>query len=640
MSLDNIKMLGPKRKKILNSMGIYSVEDLVYLLPNNYEDRSVPLVFFNGKTGWFEARVISKSKRYIKSGRTLSKITVSSDGYVVDLIYFSPYAYQSFKMDKDYVIYGKLDYHYGNFEMVHPSFIGADDKNRASFLSIQPVYPYIKGIPNITFSKIIKNVLETHTIDEVLLEEDLDKFSLIGINEAFRQMHYPTSRKNYARAKYRLIFNEFFNYLLDIRGIESRKKPPYSTGDIRDFKDKINFSLTSDQEKTIKEIKSDFESDFQMIRMLQGDVGSGKSIVAYYAIFEAYRNSFQSAYLAPTQLLASQHYQLLSEIFSEDEVVLIDSNTTGKKKLYSEIKSGKYRVIVGTHAIFQDELEYNNLDLIVIDEQHRFGINQRNKLLKKGNNPNLLMMSATPIPRTLSMVLNRSLNVSYLEEKPSGRIEIKTKLLNKNNISKAYAHVKNEILKGHKAYIVYARIEESEDIKSIESEMKNMKDLFGDDVIFLHGKMKAKEKTKAIEEFKNGSKHVLVSTTVVEVGIDVSDASVMIINDSHLFGLSQLHQIRGRVGRSNIASTVYMITDKNIPERLRILEQTTNGFEIADADLKLRGPGEIRGLSQHGKLEFKLADISKHSDILKDVDRLLTPEKTKLYISRIEEVKF
>lgn len=616
-------------------MGIISPRDLIYMFPKRFEDRRRVLEPKVGSQGSFCGRLISKESWRSRGGRQTLKLHLAWEGYVVEVLFFNSYYLdKKFSLDKDYCFYGELQQSGIHFSMIHPVFaeLGQDD-----FFSLTPIYPYRKGLAQKDFPKFIKEALDLIEINDYLYEEDRILWKLMGLKEALSQMHFPTSRQSYAQAKYRLIFDDFFLFLMDNFGEERPKKEMIDKSDKGEFINLFEFQLTADQMQVLEDIDKDLASGRQMQRLVQGDVGSGKSVLAYYCAWKILKTSKQLAYLAPTELLARQQAQVMEKIFP-DQVVLLIGSSKNKEEIYKRIQSGETKVVVGTHALFEEVVEFNSLELVIADEQQRFGVAQRKALYAKGSAPHILMLSATPIPRTLSMILHQNLDISYLKEKPPGRKVIHTQIIRPCELKKVYNHIEEEVNLGRKAFIVFPLIEESEKIDtiSLEEGLGELKEVFGDNLGLVHGKMTSQEKENALEDFRQGQTKVLASTTVIEVGMDIPEASILLLRGSERFGLSQIHQIRGRIGRNDFESTCYLCAEKSVPERLYILEKYDDGFTIAEEDLRLRGPGELRGVRQSGELDFSVADLIRHRKILERVSELINTELIKKYSEKLE----
>lgn len=639
MKLSDIKGLGPKKEEHLHTLGIETIKDLLYYFPRAYENRGKPLVFFQGETGVIEARVI-RVRSFTPPGRKkILSVTLQSDKGGFEAVFFqAPYLEHAFKFQKDYLFYGKLEGRGSRLQMIHPVF--APVEQREEFMGIIPIYKTLKGLSQKDLQHFVSEALKEE-VEEFFLEEDLKAWDLLSIRETLEEIHNPTDRIKFKKAKYRLIFEEFFQYLL-LNSTEKKKgEGPLNIPSTLDesFISLFNFSLTSDQIKAMEDIRRDLSSDYQMQRLLQGDVGSGKSLVAYYALYLIEHLGYQGVYLAPTELLANQQYRSIKSFFKD--AALLTGATKNKEEIKEGLKSGAIKVVVGTHALLEDDVIFKDLKLIITDEQHRFGVKQRQKMQEKSPFAHHLMMSATPIPRTMSMMLHKNIDVSNLYSMPEGRIPIQTKLLSDKKRREAYGHLKEEIQKGHQGYIVFPLIEESEVLgaHSLEESIEELSEIFPKEVAFLHGKMNSEEKARIISDFEHKKYHILAATTLIEVGINVPDATIMIIRSAGRFGLSQIHQIRGRIGRSHLASWCYLCYDEaQPPERLEVLEKESSGFKIAEEDLRLRGPGEISGVKQSGLYSFTHADIYRHEEILEKVSKLLDANVLKRYKGRLERL--
>lgn len=632
MKLQDIRGLGKRKEEILSSMGINNVEDLVYFFPSKYEDRRKALEPSHGSQGSFCGRLISKEHWRSKKGTQSLRLHIAWQGYVIEVLFFNAlYLDKQFVLDRDYCFYGQLTRKGIFFSMVHPVFAPAEDKD---FFQLTPIYPYKKGLAQKDLANFIGQVLETQVIEDYLYEEDRLKWKLMELGLALYQMHFPSSRQDYAQAKYRLIFDDFFKFFLENVPETRPATKKIDRGDKGPFLELLGFKMTMDQLKALDDIERDLFSGRQMQRLVQGDVGSGKSAVAYYGLWKLLDSGFQSAYLAPTELLARQQFEKIEQIFPGRALLLVGSSKN-KKEIYEEIDSGRVDIVVGTHALFEDQVSFKKLGLVVADEQQRFGVAQRRALYDKGQAPHILMLSATPIPRTLSMILHRNLDISYIRQKPPGRKSIKTRIVRPEGLKEVYEHIKKEISKGRRAFIVFPLIEESEklDIISLEEGIEELTQIFTKDLGYIHGRMDSQAKEQVLESFRRGDIKVLASTTVIEVGIDIADASILLLRGAERFGLSQIHQIRGRIGRSEFQSYCYLCAEKNLPERLEVLVEYDDGFSIAEEDLRLRGPGELRGIRQSGDLNFRFADLVRHKRILEEVASLVDNELINKYSS-------
>ena len=638
--LAQLKGVGAKKLQLLHDLGIFDVQDLLYYFPLGFEDRRIPIDFWQDSTGWFIGRVVRRQLHQSRGKKSILTIDVAAELPVKLLFFSAPYLEQAFQFQKDYVFYGKLEHKAKLLQMVHPAFAPVEAKDK--FLRLVPRYRVKKGLYATDLASFIAQALE-RDLPDLFDGSDRLAWNLITLKQALEEMHAPTTKDQYKRAKYRLIFEDFFRYLVANRALTRQTRDAYHMDEqlIRRFLDHLPFEPTPGQLRIIRELYDDLTSGYQMSRLIQGDVGSGKSVLAYFVMFAAASASRQAVYLAPTELLARQQAEQFRTLFPEIASQLLTSSSKNKKAIYHRVLTGEIEVLIGTHAILQDQVHFQHLDVIVTDEQHRFGVNQREQLKQKGTFPHILMMSATPIPRTMSMIMHQNISLSNLSDKPAGRQPIDTKLVPESKRRQAYEHILREINLGHKAYIVFPLIEESEvlEAQSLEQNRQELTKIFGDQVAFLHGKMSGEEKTRILDDFKAGRCHVLAATSLIEVGIDVSDATVLLLRNAERFGLSQIHQIRGRIGRSDLASTCYLTYQATVPQRLEVLAQEQDGFVIAEKDLELRGPGELMGTRQSGNFQFPVADVFRHSHILKQVNELLGPEVIEKYHERVQEVK-
>ena len=560
--------------------------------------------------------------------------------------YNMPYMRANLKSGETYVFRGRVVKKRGRLVMEQPE-VFTPQAYEAVAHSMQPVYGQTRGLSNKTIVKAQQQALEVRRLEREYMPAGLRrKYELAEINYAMEHIHFPADRTELLFARKRLVFDEFFMFLVGVRRMKEHredKHSPYVIKRVQEastLKSSLPYALTGAQERALEEVYRDMEGGRVMNRLIQGDVGSGKTIIAILALVQAAYNGYQGALMVPTEVLARQHYESMTSLFQAHGItkvpILVTGSMTAREKrlAYGKIAGHEADIIIGTHALIQEKVVYDNLALVITDEQHRFGVGQRELLSTKGQEPHVLVMSATPIPRTLAIILYGDLDISVIDELPQGRQAIKNCVVDPGYRPKAYSFIQKQVEMGHQAYIICPMVEASEMIeaenvldytKSLQKELSS-----GITVEYLHGKMKAKEKNAIMERFAAGEIQVLVSTTVIEVGVNVPNATVMMIENAERFGLAQLHQLRGRVGRGDAQSFCIMVNcshDENTGERLDILNRSNDGFYIASEDLKLRGPGDIFGLRQSGDMEFKLADIFTDANILKrvseEVDRLL-----------------
>lgn len=629
-----LKGVGPKRAENYKKLSVKTVKDLLYHFPRNYIDLTSPTMIKDtqiGETYAVAGRVVRKlPPARIRKGMTIFKAVFTDDEEdLTVIIYNSEYLFNSLILGEPIILYGKISGNMVRKEMNSPTVfkIGAG-------ANMQPVYPMTEGITQNLIRENIKNALSllNGRIYEPVPSGILKRHELCSLPYALYNIHFPKDNYSFNTAKRRLVFDELLTLglgMLMLKGRNREQTPNRLSGaDIDDFYKSLPFSLTECQKISIDECISDMKKDFPMNRLLQGDVGSGKTAVAAAVSYFVFKNKKQTALMAPTEILASQHYETF-KAFLEPlgvNVGLLVGSLTPKQKseMYQKIQDGEIDVIVGTQALYQQSVSFCDLAFVINDEQHRFGVEQRASLSKKGVNPHVLVMSATPIPRTLALMIYGDLDISVLNELPKGRQKIQTYAVTGKLRQRAYAFIKKELDKGRQAYIVCPMIEENESgLKSVKTYAENLavNDLSGYIIGLLHGKMKAAEKEKIMTRFKSGEIDVLVSTTVVEVGVDVPNATVIMIENSERFGLSQLHQLRGRVGRGAEQSYCILVTDnptEDCRKRLKIMSEVSDGFELSRQDLKMRGPGDFFGSKQHGLPKLKIADMSEDIEVLKD----------------------
>lgn len=628
-----IKGVGEKRAKLFNSLGIFCVDSLIHFYPRKYEDWSASKsleAVKSGETVSIKATLITPVKEaMIRRGLTLFKCKFSDGENVISITIFNnKYLAKSLRIYEDYYLYGKIEKSLLNFSMNSPKIEKAEN-----ILAIQPVYPAKEKLTSRSISKIMKTALdELGEIEETLDDEIMQKYSLISLDKAIKNIHFPNSADDYLPARKRLIFEELLTLQLGLLKLKSNKKSEtalvikddYSS----EFEKLLPFNLTNAQKRTISECLQDMKSKYPCNRLVQGDVGSGKTAVAASLIYSVIKNGYQATMMAPTEILATQHYESLLKILAPTgiNIRLLTGSTPAKEK--KEIKKalfdGEIDLIIGTHALIQNDVAFKNLALVITDEQHRFGVKQRAQLAEKGEDVHTIVMSATPIPRTLGLILYGDLDISILDELPPGRQEIRTDVVDSRYHKRLYKFIKDAIARGEQCYIVCPAVEENEtNIKSAEEladELANG-EFKGYNLGILHGKMKPKDKEAIMKSFASGKVSLLVATTVVEVGVDVPNATIMVIENAERFGLSTLHQLRGRVGRGNKKSYCVLVSDakgETARERLMTMKKYSDGFKIADTDLKLRGPGDFFGSRQHGLPELKIADMVEDMDTLQN----------------------
>ncbi|EKQ53993.1 MULTISPECIES: ATP-dependent DNA helicase RecG [unclassified Clostridium] len=634
-NISELKGVGPKATEKLNRCGIFNILDILLYFPRDYE-------FVNGNVE-FE-NITGEDKQILKcqtvkfrsdvktkTGKLLTTIDFDYNGHRVSAKWFNQrYIKNSFKIGEIYNLMGKFKRIGNTLEVVNPVVTCEE----ALSSEIIPKYPLKADISNKLFEKLINEILANMEVKENLPRDILEKYSLISLNDAIRSIHFPDNREMLGKAIARLKFQELFTYSLKLLLLKYKLKKNKNgilfewAAELSAFKEKLPFPLTNAQTRVVREILRDQKSNFSMNRLIQGDVGSGKTIIALIAIFNVIKNGYQCVFMAPTEILASQHFEEAKKVYKEFdiEIELLTGGTSSKEKqrIKERIKSPEPIFVIGTHALFQDDVEFAKLGLIVTDEQHRFGVEQRSKLINKGKRADCLVMTATPIPRTLALYLYSDLDVSIIDELPPGRKKIDTRFYTEEKRDIAYELVYDEIKKGRQVYIVCPLIEEDEkeELKSVETLYNNLSSgIFKEfNIEILHGKMKGIEKDDIIKRFKNNEVNILVSTTVIEVGVNVPNASVMIIENAERFGLSQLHQLRGRVGRGEYASYCILIAKakSNVTKkRMQIMTECSDGFLISEKDLELRGAGEMFGKKQSGDEGFILADLYEDIKILR-----------------------
>ena len=639
---DNIKTLkgiGEKTAALFNRVGVFSLWDLLMYIPRDYEVYPPLSSLKDIKPGENAAVLLTVKTEpevfHLRRISILSVIASESGGNSIKLKWFnSPYLKNVLRAGMTKVFYGRVST--GNsIEMEHPKFFDRAEYEKLTGV-MQPIYPLTKGLSSKGIGQAVDKVLENAVIEDFLSPGDRERLGLMDNTTAFRTIHSPALRENTIRARKRISFNEFLIFMLNIRrikaerGIEKNGYGMMESGAAKRVMESLPYALTEAQKRTYGDIVRDLGSDIPMNRLLQGDTGSGKTIIAFLAMITAAENGYQAAIMAPTEVLAVQHAEKLRKLIEENglpyKTLLLTGSLSAKEKreARSGIEEGSAQLIVGTHALIQEGVRFKDLALAVTDEQHRFGVKQRETLSgDKEKKPHVLVMSATPIPRTLAIILYGDLDISVMDEMPGMRLPIKNCVVGTDYRKTAYSFIRKEIEKGHQAYVICPMVEASESVSSenVTDYAGKLRGFFGDSVRIaaLHGRMKPKEKNEIMERFSSHDIDILVSTTVIEVGVDVPNATVMLIENAERFGLSSLHQIRGRVGRGSEQGYCIFIDssgDDRENKRLKILNTTNDGFKIADEDLKLRGPGDLFGIRQSGDMDFRVADIYNDADML------------------------
>lgn len=649
-----IKGVGPKVGNLLNKLGIFTAKDLLFYFPKrhiDYSSRTLIKEIKEGSNVTVIGTIRSVSAYNSKNNLGIISVSIADETGIIKLSFFyakaNRYILERYKSQfikgSNIIVSGKakIDKYSGTYTIDKPEYQVLsgefDGKSNLNIARIVPVYQLVEGLSIKTLRRAIYNALEQYEpiIDNVIPQDIIYRNNLLDRKKALRQIHFPETEELLEHARYTIVFEEFFLLQLKLalmretnnKNIKALKLNIKKDGLVEKFKKSLPFELTNAQNKAIEEILKDISSDKPMQRLLQGDVGSGKTVVACIMLLSALENGYQGALMAPTEILAQQHFNNFVRWLTPFGIsVGLFTGTNGakvRKKLETDLKNGQINIAIGTHALIQNNVEFNQLGAIVIDEQHRFGVKQRSQLMVKGKNPQVLTMTATPIPRTLALTTQGDLDFSVIDEMPKNRKPIKTYIIKPSQRNQAYKMMRSEIDNGHQCYVVYPLIDESETLSAkaatIEAERLST-EVFPDLKIgLLHGKLSNSEKDEVMEKFKNKEFDILVSTTVVEVGVDVPNSTVMMIENAERFGLSQLHQLRGRVGRSDLQSYCLLVpanSSQTTMDRLKIMKQTNNGFIISEKDLELRGPGEFLGTRQSGMINFALADIIKDTKIL------------------------
>lgn len=657
MLLNELKGIGQKTENLFEKVGVSSVEDLLEYYPRYYDVYEEPVIVRKldcDRTQAVKATVVRDVA--VKKVRNLQIVTTylrDSEGYGIKAIWFnSPYLRGKLKNGDVYIFRGFVRESKGSFEIEQPKIFTIKEYT-SKMGEMQPVYPLTHGLTNTLVQKSVTQALNIIDIKENLPVSVKEKYSLEDRRVAIKNIHFPKNMKELSTARKRLVFDEFFEFINTLRNLKDNNKNEKNEyileepDEVENLIKNLPYNLTSAQLRTWEEIKKDISSPKVMNRLIQGDVGSGKTIVAFLALITAALNGYQGALMAPTEVLARQHFEQLKETLEKNNidlcpVILVGSMTAKEKRMvYQDIESGTADVIIGTHALIQDKVKYKNLSLVVTDEQHRFGVRQREAISGKGSRPHTIVMSATPIPRTLAIIMYGDLDISIIDELPAGRRPIANCVVGKDYRYNAYNFIEKQVAQGRQVYIICPTVEYSEAVEgeNVIEYADKLKQIFPPaiNVSFLHGRMKPAEKNDIMEKFSKNEIQVLVSTTVVEVGVNVPNATVMMVENAERFGLAQLHQLRGRVGRGKFQSYCIFINGsekKEAKDRLEILNKSNDGFFIANEDLKLRGPGDFFGVRQSGDFEFKIGDIMNDADTLKKAaDAINLIESGELYVS-------
>ena len=661
IELENIEGVGPKTKELLNKLGIYSGDELLEYYPYRYDviKRSDISILNDGDKIVMDG-IIEGQPTIIYVNKSLKKIIfrINTGNVILNVtLYNRVHLYPELKSGKEVTIIGK-------YNKLKNTIVANDIRFGVlpPTAKIEPIYYTTAGLTVKQISKFASSILyNDYNVFSYVPKYLEEKYNLISKKDAIYNVHIPNDILSLKKARQRIKYEELFMYMLKINYLKSKIENDSNAisrvldrDKIDSFVNNLSFKLTLDQDKAVRDILNDLESSKRMNRLLQGDVGSGKTIVAFIAIYANYLSKHQSALMAPTEILATQHYEEAKKVFSKYKlnIALLTSNTSSKdkKEIYDNLESGKIDLVIGTQALIQEKVNYKKLGLVITDEQHRFGVNQRNTFKSKGVSPDVLSMSATPIPRTYALTIYGDTDVSSIKSKPSGRKEVVTVFKKEKEITDVLNMMKEELDKNHQIYVIAPMIEgeETEEVESVNDLQDKMEKAFGkiSKIGIIHGKLDPKDKNKVMSDFENGKINILISTTVIEVGVNVPNASMIVIFNANMFGLSTLHQLRGRVGRSDIQSYCVLIA-KESQERLRLLEKTSDGFEISEYDFQNRGEGDLFGVKQSGELELKMASIKKDFKMLlkskEDADEfinmLFTFESNPEYEHIIQELR-
>lgn len=653
MEITQLKGIGDKTARLFDKLNIHTVEELLHFYPRDYQSFEEPRAlteYAPGELATISGTIESSIATRRAGFKSVTVFTIGCEGGTVSVTYFNmPYLSKSLRKGQRAIFVGTLRQKGSRYAIDQPKMYRPEEY--ASLLNtLQPIYPTTKGLSSHAISKAVKQALALdHPSTEYLPEEIRERYHFPLYRFCMEQMHFPSDKETLLKARERLVFDEFFLFILLIRSFREKGQeiangfPMLEVAESERLIEALPYRLTGAQQKVWQEIKADLTSDHTMNRLIQGDVGSGKTILAFLSLLMCVANGYQGALMAPTEVLAHQHYENLCQLREQYHLpihpVLLTGSVTAaaRRDIYGKIESGEADIVIGTHALIQDKVSYHRLALVITDEQHRFGVRQRAAFAEKGSQMHVLVMSATPIPRTLAIILYGDLHISVLDELPADRLPIKNCVVNTSYREKAYRFMEKEILAGRQVYVICPMVEENEelDLEDVLTYTEKLKAVMPREIriAYLHGRMKPADKNRIMEEFASHQIDILVSTTVIEVGVNVPNATVMMVENAERFGLAQLHQLRGRVGRGKEQSYCIFISQSDRPEimkRLQILNESNDGFYIAGQDLKLRGPGDMFGIRQSGDLHFQIGDIYQDAALLQkaseEADRLLAED--------------
>lgn len=653
MEITQLKGIGDKTARLFDKLNIHTVEELLHFYPRDYQSFEEPRAlteYAPGELATISGTIESSIVTRRAGSKSVTIFTIGCEGGTVSVTYFNmPYLSKSLRKGQRAIFVGTLRQKGSRYAIDQPKMYRPEEY--ASLLNtLQPIYPTTKGLSSHAISKAVKQALALdHPSTEYLPEEIRERYHFPLYRFCMEQMHFPSDKETLLKARERLVFDEFFLFILLIRSFREKGQeiangfPMLEVAESERLIEALPYRLTGAQQKVWQEIKADLTSDHTMNRLIQGDVGSGKTILAFLSLLMCVANGYQGALMAPTEVLAHQHYENLCQLREQYHLpihpVLLTGSVTAaaRRDIYGRIESGEADIVIGTHALIQDKVSYHRLALVITDEQHRFGVRQRAAFAEKGSQVHVLVMSATPIPRTLAIILYGDLHISVLDELPADRLPIKNCVVNTSYREKAYRFMEKEILAGRQVYVICPMVEENEelDLEDVLTYTEKLKAVMPREIriAYLHGRMKPADKNRIMEEFASHQIDILVSTTVIEVGVNVPNATVMMVENAERFGLAQLHQLRGRVGRGKEQSYCIFISQSDRPEimkRLQILNESNDGFYIAGQDLKLRGPGDMFGIRQSGDLHFQIGDIYQDAALLQkaseEADRLLAED--------------